>query len=224
MNSTKKLLATAVAASTMAVAAMAPVANAEVSASVGVASTYLWRGYDLGTGTPAVSGDLNFSQNGFYTGIWGSSGDTAAGTEYDLYIGYGGEVGDFSYDVSLWSYVYPTGAGYLDDEDTAEFEETDIGDLMDAVISLGYGPVALTYYGNVEGADDYNYVTLDATFDKFNVLLGQHNGDADEATHINFSYAYNDNLSFTLSKFLSSNDDGADSDPKFVVSYSLPIE
>ncbi|ABD79495.1 TorF family putative porin [Saccharophagus degradans] len=233
MNSTKKLLATAVAASTMAVAAMAPVANAEVSASVGVASTYLWRGYDLGTGTPAVSGDLNFSQNGFYTGIWGSSGDTAAGTEYDLYIGYGGEVGDFSYDVSLWSYVYPTGAGYLDDEDTAELEETNIGDLMDAVISVGYGPVALTYYGNVEGADDYSYVTLDATFDKFNVLLGSHSGDTDEATHLNVAYSYNDNLSFTLSKIVSSNDGDIDEDSgdmvevdgdvKFVVSYSLPI-
>lgn len=224
MNSTKKLLATAVAASTLAVSAMAPVANAEVSASVGVASTYLWRGYDLGTGTPAVSGDLNFSQGGFYTGIWGSSGDTTAGTEYDLYIGYGGEVGGFSYDVSLWSYVYPTGAGYLDDDSTPELEETNIGDLMDAVIGVGYGPVALTYYGNVEGADDYSYVTLDATFEQFNVLVGQHSGDTDEATHLNLSYAYNDNLSFTLSTILSSNDDAADSDPKFVVSYSLPIE
>ncbi|MDO6423300.1 TorF family putative porin [Saccharophagus degradans] len=227
MNSTKKLLATAVAASTMAVAAMAPVANAEVSASVGVASTYLWRGYDLGSGTPAVSGDLNFSQSGFYTGIWGSSGDTLNGSEFDLYIGYGGEVGDFSYDLSIWSYVYPG---------TPEGAEIGVGDLMEGVISLGYGPVAFTYYENLEGGDGYNYMTLGAGIEKFSVLVGQHSGDLDESTHLDLSYAYNDNLSFTLSTILSSNDGDTyindedeedmivvDGDVKFVVSYSLPI-
>lgn len=238
MNFAKKLLAGSVAASVLAVSAV-PTAYAEVSGSVGIASTYLWRGYDLGSGTPAVWGDLNYSTAGFYTGIWGSSGDTSGGSEYDLYIGYGGSAGDFSYDLSLWNYVYPTGRGYDDDG------ETDIGEWADAVVSLGYGPVSFAAYipvGKENSSGDYMYYTLGGTMGAFSVLLGLHadnanfeddNGDTvflcpsdDEdgvcdSTHLNVSYAYNDNLSFTLSQFII--DESDDDDLKFVVSYSIPI-
>src|SRR5690606_30558758 len=107
MKFSKKMLAGSVAVSAMALSAVAPVANAEVSASVGVANMYLWRGFNLGDdgssgslGNPAVWGDINFSASGFTAGIWTSSGDTFAGTEYDLYAGYSGEVNDFSYGVT----------------------------------------------------------------------------------------------------------------------------
>lgn len=231
MKLSKTLIASSVAA-VMAAGVMAPAqAEVEVGASVGVANTYLWRGYDLGSGTPAVSGDLNLSASGFYTGIWASSGDTAAGSEYDLYLGYGGSFGDFSYDLSVWNYNYPTGAGYLDDEDTAELEETNFGDLSDVVLSLGYGPVAITYYDNVAGGSGYSYATLAVEAGSFGFLVGQHFEDTNELTHFDLSYAYNDNLSFTISAPIGSNDgdivDGemivVDEDPTFVVSYSLPL-
>jgi uncharacterized protein (TIGR02001 family) len=218
MKFTKNLLTSAVAVSTLAAAAVAPVAQAEVSGSVGVASTYLWRGYDLGSGTPAVSGDLSFSTAGFYTGIWGSSGDTAAGTEYDLYIGYGiSFMDDFlSVDVSLWNYNYPTGPGYTADG------ETDFGDLSDLVISLGVGPVAFTMYDNVAGANGYVYYTLGGSVGDFSLTVGMHdNVEGEDPVHVNLDYAYNDNLTFTLSQFVA--DESPDDDLKFVVSYSLPI-
>ena len=41
-------------------------ASAELSASATVASSYLWRGFELGTGTPAISADLVYSNSGFY--------------------------------------------------------------------------------------------------------------------------------------------------------------
>lgn len=215
MNTSKKVLASAIAAS-LAVSALAPVANAEVGASVGVASSYLWRGIDLGrgAGTPAVSGDLNVSSNGFYAGVWASSGDAAGGTEYDLYGGYGNSVGEFSYDISLWSYQYPT----LPAED-----QPGIGDLMEAVIALGYGPVTATYYHGLQdlGDVDYWYATLDATFGAFNVKYGQH---SDDMSHLDLSYSYNDNLAFTLSQVVNNPDDGYDDDLNVVVSYSIPIE
>jgi len=220
MNTSKKLLAGAVAAS-LALSAMAPVANAEVAGSVGVASSYLWRGIDLGAGagTPAVSGDLGYSNSGFYTGIWASSGDYTNGTEYDLYLGYGNEVGDFSYDVSLWSYQYPTLA---DNPATPDMEESPgIGDLMEAVVALGYGPVTATYYHGLQDLEEYWYATLDASFGAFNVKYGQHE---DDLSHIDLSYGYNDNLSFTLSQVIDNVDDSYDDDLNFVVSYSLPIE
>jgi uncharacterized protein (TIGR02001 family) len=189
----------------------APAVQAEVSASAGVSNMYLWRGYDLGGGA-AVSGDLSVSsQSGLYAGIWGSSGDEVLGNEYDVYAGWGGDVGPVSLDVSLWSYAYP---------------ESDIspGELVDAVISVGAGPVTGTLYEMIEGDDgnDYRYMTLGLEKGKYSGLLGHHSYEiGDDATHLDLSYAYNDNLSFTLSKFLNGEDDD---DLKFVASYSLDIK
>lgn len=224
MSVSKKLLASVVAVSGLAGVAMVPVANAEVSGSVGIASTYLWRGQDLGSGTPAVSGDLNYSQSGFYTGVWGSSGDTANGSEYDLYAGYGTSFGEddfFSVDLSIWNYNYPTGS-----------DETDFGDLSEVVLSLGVGPVALTIYDNVAGDTGYMYYTLGGTVGAFSLTVGMHDaidgdycGEAEteecQTVHVDLSYAYNDNMAFTLSQEIA--DESPTDDLKFVVSYSLPI-
>lgn len=228
MKFSKKILAGAVAAS-LAMSAFAPMANAEISASAGVASTYLWRGLDLGSGTPAVSGDLSYSAGGFYTTLWGSSGDTGAGTEWDLGAGYGGSAGMFSYDVSVWNYMYPNG-GTMEDQ---------YGDLTEVIVALGLGPVSFSWYENIatEGGDEsYRYFTLGYATGPFSFMIGSHTGDdSTEFTHLDISYAYNDNLSFTFSQVVDQDEvlladgDGVkgksiDDDLKFVVSYSLPIE
>jgi conserved hypothetical protein, proteobacterial len=229
MKISKSILAGAVAAS-VALVGMAPVAQAEVSASVGVASSYLWRGIDLGDGygTPAVFGDLGFSEGGFYAGTWVSSGDANGGTEYDLYLGYGGEAGDFSYDVSLWSYQYPTAStrylGFNSEDEivvSPSNDESNIGDLMEAVVSLGYGPVSLSYYHGIQDLEEYYYVNAGVSFGDFGVNLGAHE---DDMMHIDFSYAYNDNLSFTFSQVVDNVDGAYDDDLNVVVSYSIPIE
>lgn len=225
-----KTPATPIAVLLLAAAIAAPEANAEVSGSAGIASSYLWRGLDLGSGTPAVSGELTFSKSGFYTGIWGSSGDTVKGTEYDLSAGYNGAFGDFSYGVGAISYNYPTKAN------------SEPGDFSDAVVSLGYGPVSFGAYvpiGKLDSSGDYMYFTLGASFGSFSTLLGMHSGDltnggvvgceVDEGStkrkcspvHLDFTYAYNDNLSFTLSQFV--NDKPFEDKLKFVVSFGIPI-
>lgn len=223
MKFSKKLLVSSIAASAMAFSALAPVANAEVSASVGVANMYYWRGLDLGNGDPAVSGDINVSANGVYAGIWGSSGDAANGTEYDLYLGYGGEAGGFSYDISVWNYNYPsaTSLEVVGDDIVVTDGSPDIGDLTEVVGSVGFGPVTATYYHGVQDLEDYWYATLEASFDKFSIKYGLHE---DDLAHVDLSYAYNDNLSFTLGQVVDDVDESYDDDLKFVVSYSLPIE
>lgn len=206
-------LGVAVAGSMVATQANAEV---EVAASAAVASSYLWRGIDLGSGTPAVSGDIVVSSAGAYAGIWGSSGDTATGSEYDLWAGYAGSVEDFTYDVSLWTYTYPSN----DALDT-------FGQLSELIVSIGYGPVAFTYYDNIAGGTGYEYYTLSAGYEAFSAKLGYSDpgGDDDTYTHLDLGYAYNDNLSFTLSKMLDADDGaGVDEDTLFVVSYSLPID
>lgn len=215
-------------AGTLTLLLAAGVANAEVTGSAGIASSYLWRGLDLGSGTPAVSGALKFSKSGFYTGIWGSSGDTVKGTEYDLSAGYNGTFGDFSYGLGAISYNYPT---------TANSEP---GDFSDAVVTFGYGPVSFGAYipvGKLDSSGDYTYFTLGATFGSFSTLLGVHSSDqtnggvvgceADTGSnkctpvHLDFTYAYNENLSFTLSQFVA--DKPFEDKLKFVVSFGIPI-
>lgn len=222
----KKALATTAAASAIALSAMAPVANAEVevSASVGAANMYYWRGLDLGGGA-AISGDLNIGAGGFYGGVWASSGDEALGTEYDLYLGYGQSFGDFSFDVSLWNYNYPSATDTWIDFEAGEVitedASPDIGDLTEAVISLGYGPVAVTYYHGLEDLEDYWYTTAEVAFGSFGVKYGLHE---DDLAHVDLSYSYNDNLSFTLGAVVDDVENTYDDDVKFIVSLNLPIE
>lgn len=230
MKHSKILTSTVAAAALAASMSFAPVASADVSvsASAAVANMYLWRGYDLSQGSAAVSGDLGFSAGiepvSFHADVWGSSGDDSWGTEYDVILGVGGAAGIFSYDLSVVSYVYPnTGPVGAD---------TDIGEFMEAVYTLGLGPVSLSYYDNIQsepntngaGLDEYAYYTISASFGSFSVLAGKHDNEfGDDPTHLDVSYAYNDNLSFTISKFIQ-DADLIDRDAHFVVSYSIPIE
>ena len=199
----------------------------EVSASAGVASMYLWRGLDLGQGSAAVSGDLSVSMSGAYAGVWTSSGDSFAGNEYDLYIGYGGEVEDFSYDVSVWTYSYPGSSLTVDgaDSEVADNEGTTFS-LSEAIISLDYMGLSYSYYYTLSSnPSDYSYMTLGYGYDKYSATVGMTSSDGDsDYTHLDLSYAFNDSLSFTLSKVVDQEtDDTVDDDVKVVVSYSLPI-
>ena len=207
MNTFKKTLLATAAVSTMAIAA--PAAVAEVAASATISSSYLWRGYDLGSGTPALSADLVYSEGGFYGGLWLSSGDTAAGTEYDLFFGYGGSIGEISYDIGYATYVYPTnGAG-----------NDKIGELDEYIYSIGYGPVSLTVYDDVDS--NYSYTTVGYDIGDFSLMYGAHKNDDDEQENFDITYAYSDSISFTYSTPFGSKVDEAE--PTFVASYSLPF-
>lgn len=192
----------------------------EVAASAAVSSMYLWRGQDLGNGSPAVSGDLTVSTAGAYAGVWASSGDTSFGSEYDLYVGYGADLEGVTVDVSLWNYNY-----------SGESSADTFGALTDLVVAIGMGPVTFTYYDNVAGASGAEYYTLEAGYEKFSAKLGYSDAEADDSdyTHLDLSYAYNDNLSFTVSKIVDNdgpkeNDGGMNEDTLVMVSYSLPID
>ncbi len=126
-------------------------AAAELSANIGVVSNYMWRGTTQADGGPAVSGGVDYAHDsGFYLGTWVSNVDwaTASGKpnfEWDLYGGYGGEVGDFSYDINTIYYAYPDAA----DNEDADFWE--IGG------SVGYRWVTVGLAYTVDGdADEGN--------------------------------------------------------------------
>lgn len=230
----QKLLTSVFAASALAVSAFVPVAHAEVSASVGASNMYYWRGYDLGLGDAAVWGDLNVSSEaGLYAGLWTSSGDAAFGTEYDLYFGWGGEFGPVGVDISYWSYNYPT-LQNADGDSIAPF------DFAEVVLGLSFNAFSFTYYVNVApgadfggpgvdfGSEDYTYFTLAADIGAFNIKYGQHDDVEgsifDGYSHLDLTYNYNDNLSFTMGNVID-DVDGANADEiKFLVSFSIPID
>lgn len=200
----------------------AQAADVELSASAGVSNMYLWRGLELGDpGVPMIDASLDVAMGGLYAGTWIGSGDTSAGQEYDLYVGYAGEVGDFSYDISAATYVYPGGA--------TEGGEGNTFDLSEYTIGLGYQFVSFSYTGPLagDGNDDYSYITLGAGYDAYSLTIGFADDEGSEAdyTHVDVGYAFNDNLSFTLSKIVDMDeDDSYDDDLKVAFYYSLPIE
>ncbi|MGM8226506.1 TorF family putative porin [Cellvibrio sp. ARAG 10.3] len=222
----QKFLASAIALSALASTAVIPAANAaEVSASVGASNMYYWRGFDL-LGGAALIGDVNVSSNGFFAGLWASSGDEVLGSEYDIYAGYSGEAGDFSYGVSFVSYNYAN--------PSAGIEPVSPGDYVEVVPFLGYGPFKVTYYDAINAdhdsfSEDYSYVTAELNFDKFGIKYGQHmlkdggSGSMDGVAHIDLTYKFNDKLSFTLGQIVDDND-FANDETNFVVTLSLPIE
>jgi len=204
-------------------------AEVEVSASAAVSNMYLWRGMDLGGGAGQISGSLDLASGGFYAGIWAASGDTAFGNEYDLYAGYAGEAGAISYDVGYATYQY---AG------------SDVGpnESADVYVNLGMDAFSFSYLSNmtVSGGPDYHYVALGYSMDKLSATLG-YSMDADDDrnyygfesaadenfAHLDITYAYNDNISFTASQIVMA-DDGVksleDQDMLVQFVYSLPIE
>jgi len=111
-------------------------AQAEIAANIGVVSKYLFRGVEE-SGSPAVQGGLDWGHDsGFYAGWWASSlGYTysasgedltnSTGVENDFYVGFAGEMADFSYDVGLLQYYYVD----VDDADATEL-----------TLALGWGP------------------------------------------------------------------------------------
>ncbi|MEE3319757.1 MAG: TorF family putative porin [Pseudomonadota bacterium] len=223
----KTVIASAVAAASV----MAPaIAAAEVSGSLGIASMYLWRGQDVSAGTANVSGSLDFTtEMGFYAGSWVSSAGTsvnAAGTtstETDFYAGFGGEAGGLSYDISYWTYVYPE-------------DDVGAGELAELIASVGMAGFTFTGYvsaNDLSDSDEENfgddlYFTLGYSYDAFGVTVGTWELDADDSnyTHVDLSYSPVENLTFTVSKVVDSDEFAPvtdDQDPLFVVGYSFDI-
>ncbi|MCA6062068.1 TorF family putative porin [Thalassolituus marinus] len=191
-----------------------PAAQAEVSASASIASEYLWRGTTLGNGDAAFSGSLDYShESGLYAGTWISSGDSGLGTEYDLYAGYALEAGDLGVDLGYATYIYP-GA-----------DEDGIDDVAEFYLGLSYKAGSLYAYKSSDSDVDGMYLVASADVSSFSVAVGTWLDTGGDYTHLDVTYAFNDNVAFTLSQIVDEEiEDSMDMSPKLVVSYSLPIE
>jgi hypothetical protein len=225
MKMKQKLIASAIALSAMA-GFVVPAAHADVAATVSASNMYYWRGFDLAGGA-ALTADVNVSSNGFIAGIWTSSGDGTLGTEWDLYGAYSGKIGDFTYGLGVTSYNYAAPVGSIDGEPIKPFK---VGDYVEVIPTVGYGPFKLTYYDAVQAdhdplsSKDYSYATAELIFDSFAFKYGQHMEDNKTTTsHVDATYKYNDKLSFTVGSIVDDNDGAVAKELNFVVTLTLPI-
>lgn len=194
MKTFNKTLIAAATLTTFGLAA-APAAVA-LDASASLATSYLWRGTELGGGDAALAVDLSGSTGALSYGLWVSSGDSTS-TEYDIYASYGGSIGEIGYSIGYASYNYPsTGIGF---DDAAEY-----------IYGLSYGPASVTIF---DGKDsDYEYTVIGYEAGAYSFAYG----DDESTTHFDVSYAVNDSLTLTVSE-------PEDADTIVVASYALPF-
>lgn len=221
----------------------AGIAQAEVSGNFGATSNYLWRGVTQSGGKAAVSGGLDYASDvGFYAGAWVSTVDFDTTTEIDgevvpavddttyeadLYFGFGGEIGDFGYDLNYAYYGYPDG----EDIDFGELK----GTLSYSVLSAGvaYGTNA---QDNAKAFDGSLYYFADLAFElKKDLTLGFHvgmfDGDTPEFETVfgDDSYVdYNVNLTKTTTigdvSFMVSDTDIDEDDPRVAISWKTTFD
>jgi len=199
-----------------------------VSANLGVVTNYIWRGVTQTDDKPAVQGGLDYGhESGLYLGTWLSNVDWGTSTpnyELDLYGGYGGEVGEFSYDLSTIYYAYP------DAKDDADFWEIGASGSW-KMLTLG---VQYTVWGEANDAafdsnDNYWYGTLEFPLPMDFTLggtLGYYNfdnQDADDYTHwhLGLSREAGDfgTFSFNYDQNNGGDDNTYDDDAKFWVGW-----
>lgn len=138
-------------ASTLLLSASA--AHADVSANIGFASDYYYRG--IFQAQSSASAGIDYGQGGFFAGTWAA--DVKDGLEIDGYFGYGGDVGDFGYSVGYTGYFY---TGDFDDT----YQEINLGGSF-GMLALD---VAVGEYENFSGPTlDYTYFALTLEKDGF---------------------------------------------------------
>ncbi|MDN3652847.1 TorF family putative porin [Thalassotalea ponticola] len=170
MNNTinKSVLATALTFSSLI--ATAPIAQAEVSANVGVVSQYFFRGIAQ-TGTASASAGVDYENSGFYIGTWAA--DVSDGLEVDLYAGYG-----FETDAGLGLSIGATTYQYTGNFDSA-YNELNLG--------VSFGMFSVSYNIGTHEEDsglgipesDYDFLALTGEYEGFYATYGTWGKDFD---------------------------------------------
>ena len=202
-------------------------AFAETSATISASNMYLYRGANLSASSPQIAGSLDYAHNsGLYTGIWGSSEGLSGSPEYDIYVGYSVELGGISLDANVTDYNYPEQDG-----------EEKLGDYSELILSAGYSldkmgaelKIANGLGGAQSGTGGYYYTALTGSYDKVSLTWGSYAVDEmklmAEYHHIDVGFAFNDEVSFMLSKIVDT-DAGfiEDNDALFAVTWTKTFE
>ena len=148
--------------------ALSPVAQADVSANVGVTSNYVFRGFSQTNGNPAIQGGIDYIHaSGFYAGAWASQVDCPPTSDC---AGVGGTNNDCLVVDTYAGLATELKGGYLIDLGIIQYYYTDSNKKTqrELYFGLGHGPFMGTYYwGDDTGPAnaDYKYLDLKYKFD-----------------------------------------------------------
>ena len=223
MNAKMIIGGAVLAASTLAGTAVA----GSLSANVGVASNYIFRGITQTQDQAAVSGGLDYEhESGFYAGTWVSNvGTSLYGTqgnyEQDWYAGYDFEAGAVGLDVGYILFTYPVGPGQYD------YGEVYLN------ASWQWLSAGINYTVNKEGNpanknDVYLFVTAETEVNGVGLsgTIGSYNYD-DPSTedYMHFQVALSkDDFTFALDKNDLTDTGNGEDDLRFSVSWSKSFD
>ncbi len=146
--------------------AATPTLAVDLSAHAGLNSEYIFRGIPQSDGRAAAFGGVDLSASGFYAGTWASSVDAGSGRndgfEIDYYAGYGGEAGDFRYDLGGTWYSYT-------DKFDDDYKELNLGGGW-RFLSLN---IAIGAYDNFAGPTlNYQFYDITAEYQGWHATIG----------------------------------------------------
>jgi uncharacterized protein (TIGR02001 family) len=107
MKKLRLLLSSTVLISAMMVGAAS--AEGQISGAITLTTDYLFRGVTQTSNNPAIQGSLDYTNSGFYVGVWGSNVDFGNDEtiETDVYAGYRPTLGPVALDFGVIGYFYP---------------------------------------------------------------------------------------------------------------------
>jgi len=177
----KKLNVLAVGAVITASSFMSSNAIAGASANIGFLSDYYYRGVKQADSTGSVGLDYEHD-SGLYIGTWladvGGQGDVSAsdGIEFDLFAGYAGNSGKFTYGLGYTSYQY-----------TGDFDSA----YNEVNLTAGYDAISFEFssgtHDEIVGTtvndkdEDYTFIALSYEFDILTATYGVWGGDLEGA-------------------------------------------
>ncbi|MDT8429300.1 MAG: TorF family putative porin [Pseudomonadales bacterium] len=212
----------------------------ELTANFAASNNYIWRGLTQTINEAAVSGGIDYvTDSGFYVGTWASNvsyvADDVFSYEHDIYAGYSGSVGEFSYDIGYLYYNY---------DSEAEF---DFGEIYGSIGYSGF-TLGVNVLSNTEADEgpgqDFDFGTASYWYADYSTEIreglelglhvGYHEGDFAEVfngvpdSYLDYSISLSKN-GFTFKVSTTDLDDpgpdNLDNDEiKFVVSYGLDFQ
>lgn len=218
MKKLHKIIAASLLASATTAGSGVVLAEAPLTANIGVTSNYIWRGVTQSNDISAVSGGIDYAhKSGAYVGIWASNLDGGQ-YEQDLYAGYGFDAGPVGLDVGYIKYMYPVGTAQ------ADFDEI----YVNASYNIFSAGLALTTSTEAGGQDSDTYMYVGVEFEvKKDLTIGLTYGDYDFDNPASTDYSH---IQVSLSKgdFTMAYDDndtaGAGGDARLSVSWSKSFD
>jgi uncharacterized protein (TIGR02001 family) len=163
-------LATSAQAQTAAPEA-APAAEAlPITGNFAITSNYVSRGFTQSWSKPAIQGGVDYAHaSGFFVGTWLSSisGTEFRGgsSEWDIYAGYAGTLGDIGYTAALYQYLYQGSTSPFVEGRKYDYTEVKLG-VSKGIFSFNtFITVSDDYFGTFDKGRGSLYLDLNANPD-----------------------------------------------------------